>query len=57
MVKKDQRINEKDTYKKEGDEKVSIKKHSALRLRLGGLCHKEKRANHVGKYRKRKYME
>jgi hypothetical protein len=44
MVKKDQRIKETDTYKKkEGDEKVSIKKHSAPRLQLGGLRHKKRR--------------
>jgi hypothetical protein len=41
MVQKDQRIKEKDTYKKRGDEKVSIKKHSVPRLRLAGLCHKK----------------
>jgi hypothetical protein len=41
-VKKDQRSKEKDTYKK-GDEKASIKKHSAPHLRLGGLRHKKKR--------------
>jgi hypothetical protein len=45
MVKKDQRIKKKNTYKKEeeADEKVSIKKHSAPRLRLGGLHHKKRR--------------
>jgi hypothetical protein len=43
MVKRDQRIKEKDMYKKKGDEKVSIKKHSVPRLRLGGLRHKERR--------------
>jgi hypothetical protein len=61
MVQKNQRIKEKDTYKKEGDKKVSIKKHSTPHLRLGGLRHKKgrttERANNVKKYRKRKYME
>jgi hypothetical protein len=47
--------------KREGDKKVSIKKHSTPRLRLGGLRRKKgrttERANNVKKYRKRKYME
>jgi hypothetical protein len=41
MLKKDQRIKEKDTYKKK--RKGFIKKHSTPRLRLEGLRHKEKR--------------
>jgi hypothetical protein len=39
-----------------------MKKHSVPRLGLVGLCHKKRRedsssANHIGKYRKRQYME
>jgi hypothetical protein len=42
--------------------KISIKKHSAPRLGLGGLHHKKRieellSVNHLEKYHKRQYME
>jgi hypothetical protein len=48
--------------KREKRGKVSIKKHSVPHLGLGGLRHKKRieeslSANHIKKYRKRRYME
>jgi hypothetical protein len=63
MVKKNQSIKKKDTYKQKRREKkqknnrkIIIKKHSIPRLGLGGLHHQRReeslRANHIKKYRK-----
>jgi hypothetical protein len=62
MVKKNQRMKKKDTYKKEKREetknngKIIIKKHSIPHLGLGGIRHQRReeslRANHIKKYHK-----